>query len=81
MTVPGVSCTAVAIQNSSEWPLFPVSLPPAQACGGEDILYIYFLIFPGHLEFWIPLQILFGAPLLAAPCYTISLKDTSKLYL
>ena len=36
--------------------LLHVSFPPGQACGGEDILYI-FLIFPGHLEFLIPLQI------------------------
>ena len=36
-----VSCTAVAMQNSSE-KLLHVSLPPAQACGGEDILYIFF---------------------------------------
>ena len=29
--------------------LLLVSHPPAQTCGGEDILYIYFfLIFPGH---------------------------------
>ena len=34
-----------------------VPSPRAQACGGEDILYIFFLIFPGHLEFWTPLQI------------------------
>ena len=32
--------------------------PPAQTCGGEDILYIYiFLIFPRNPEFWAPLQI------------------------
>ena len=43
--------------------LLHVSLSPAQACGGEDILYI-FLIFPGHLEFWTPLQIpIWGPPL------------------
>ena len=29
--------------------LLHASHPPAQTCGGEDILYIYFfLIFPGH---------------------------------
>ena len=29
--------------------LLHASQPPAQACGGEDTLYIYiFLIFPGH---------------------------------
>ena len=43
--------------------LLHVSFPPAQACGGEDILYI-FIIFPGHLEFWTPLQIpSWGPPL------------------
>ena len=36
--------------------LLHVCLPPAQACGGEYILYIFFLIFPGHLEFCTPLQ-------------------------
>ena len=44
--------------------LLHVSLPLAHACGGEDILYIIFLIFPGHLEFWTPLQIpVWGPPL------------------
>ena len=39
------------------------SHPPAQTCGGEDILYIFFLIFPGHPEFWTPLQIpIWGPP-------------------
>ena len=43
--------------------LLHVSLSPAQTCGGEDILYIYiFLIFPGHSEFWIPLQIPIWGP-------------------
>ena len=42
--MPEVSCTAVAIQNSSEWALLHVSLPPAQACGGEGILYVFFNI-------------------------------------
>ena len=31
-----------------------------------------FLIFPGHLEFWTPLQIPIWKPLLAAPCYTVA---------
>ena len=44
--------------------LLHVSYPPAQTCGGEDILYIFFLIFPGHLELWTPLQIsVWGPPL------------------
>ena len=40
-----------------------VPSPLAQACEGEDILYI-FLTFPGHFEFWTPLQIpSWGPPL------------------
>ena len=35
--------------------LLHVSHPPVQTCGGEDIYM--FLIFPGHPEFWTPLQI------------------------
>ena len=35
--------------------LLHVSNPPGQTCGGEDILYIFFLIFPGHPEFWTPI--------------------------
>ena len=42
--------------------LLHVSHPPVQTCGGEDILYIFFLIFPGHPEFWTPLQILIWGP-------------------
>ena len=44
--------------------LLHVSYLPVQACGGEDILYVYiFLIFPGHPEFWTPLQIpIWGGP-------------------
>ena len=44
--------------------LLHVSHPPAQTGGGEDILYIYifFLICPGHPEFWTPLQILIWGP-------------------
>ena len=45
--------------------LLQASHPLAQTCWGEDILYIFFfLIFPGHLEFWTPLQIpSWGLPL------------------
>ena len=64
MIMPEVSCTAVAIHNSSEWPCTMCAIPQAQTCWGEDILYIFFLIFPGHLEFWTPLQIrMWGSPL------------------
>ena len=51
--------------------LLLVSHPSAQACGGEDILFI-FLIFLGHPEFWTPLQIPIWGPTLAAPCYKMS---------
>ena len=34
--------------NQLSGALLHVSYPPAQTCGGEDILYIFFLIFPGH---------------------------------
>ena len=50
--------------------LLHVSLPPAQACGGEDILYIYiFLVFPGHLKFWTPLQTPIRGPPLACTLF------------
>ena len=41
MTMPEVSRTAVAMQNSSEWPCSMCPIP-AQTCGGENILYIFF---------------------------------------
>ena len=47
-------------------------IPQAQTCGGEDILYIYFLIFPGYLEFWTPLPIPIWASPLGCTCYTMS---------
>ena len=43
MTMPEVSCKAVAMQNSSQWPCSMCRIPPVQTCEGEDILYIYFL--------------------------------------
>ena len=55
--------------------LLHASHPPAQTCGDEDILYVFFfLIFPGHPEFWTPLQIpiCLCPHLLAAFCYTIN---------
>ena len=70
MTMPEVSCKAVAMQNSSPWPYSMCPFPQLRLVGGEDILYIYFfLIFPGHPELWTPLQIPIWAPLLAAPRY------------
>ena len=66
MTMPGVSCTAVATQNSSEWPCSMCPFPQLRLVGVRtSYIYIYtFLIFPGHLEFWTPLQIpIWGPPL------------------
>ena len=54
MTMPGVSCKLLLPKTALNGPVPCVPSPLAQACGGEDILYI-FLIFPGHLEFWTPL--------------------------
>ena len=58
--------------------LLHASHPPAQSGGGEDILYIFFLIFPRYLDFWTPLQIpIWGTPL-AARCYILSLSLPSS---
>ena len=62
MTMPEVSCKAVAMQNSSQWPCSMCPIPQLRLVGGKDILYIFFLIFPGYPEFWTPLQILIWGP-------------------
>ena len=55
--MPEVHCTAVAIQNSSEWPCSMCPFPQLRLVGVKTS-YIYFsLIFPEHPEFWTPLQI------------------------
>ena len=69
------NCSRGYLQNCSyskqlSMALLYESHPPAQTCGGEDILYIFFPIFPGHPEYWTPLQIPIWGPSLAAPCYT-----------
>ena len=57
MTMPEVSCTAVAIQNSSQWPCSTCPIPQLRLVGVRTS-YIYFsLIFPGHSEFWTLFQI------------------------
>ena len=61
MTMPEVSCKAVAMQNSSQWPCSMCPIPQLRLVGGKDILYI-FLIYPGHFEFCTPLQIPIWAP-------------------
>ena len=49
--------------------LLHASHPPAQTCGGEDILYIYFfLVFPGRQVLGPITNPYLGSPL-AAPCY------------
>ena len=68
MTVPEVICKTVAMQNNdSQWPCSMCPIPRLRLVGVRTS-YI-FLIFPGHPEFWTPLQIPIGGPL-AAPCYT-----------
>ena len=63
MTMPGVSCKALATKNSSEWPCSMCPFPQLRLVGVRTS-YIYFLIFPGHLEFWTPLQVpIWGPPL------------------
>ena len=69
MTMPEVSCKAVAVQNSSEWPCSMCPFPQRRLVGVRTS-YIYFsLIFPGHPEFWTTLQIPIWDPPLDAPCY------------
>ena len=42
MTMPGVSCKAVATQNSSEWPCSMCPIPPWLRLVGVRTSYIYF---------------------------------------
>ena len=43
MTMPEVSCKAVAVQNSSQWPCSMCPIPQLILVGGdEDIMYIFF---------------------------------------
>ena len=41
MTMPKVSCKAVATVEQLSMALLHVSHPPAQTGGGEDIIYIF----------------------------------------
>ena len=64
MTVPGVSCKALATQNSSKWPCSMCPIPPGSGLWGWGHPTYIFLIFPGHPELWTPLQIpSWGPPL------------------
>ena len=62
--MPGVSCKALATQNSSEWPCSMCPIPPGSGLWGWGHPIYIFLIFPEHLELWTPLQIpSWGPPL------------------
>ena len=54
MTMPEVSHKAVAVQNSSQWPCSMCPFPQLRLVGVRTS-YIFFLIFPGHPEFWTPI--------------------------
>ena len=62
MTTPGASCKAVAIQDSSEWPCSMCPFPQLRLVGVRTSFINISLVFPGHLEFWTPLQIPIWAP-------------------
>ena len=50
------------MQNSSQWPCSMCPIPQFRLVAMRTS-YIYFLIFPGHPEFWTPLQIhIWGPP-------------------
>ena len=57
MTVPAVSCKALATQNSSEWPCSMCPIPPDSGLWGWGHPTYIFLIFSGHPESWTPSQI------------------------
>ena len=57
-TMPEVSYKAVATQNSSQWPCSICPIPQLRFVWMRaSYMYIFFLIFPRHPEFWTPLQI------------------------
>ena len=68
-TMPEYSCTAVAIQNSSEWPCSKCPFPWLRLVGARTS-YVFF----SNIS-WIPSVLdpitnpYLGLPLLAAPCY------------
>ena len=75
--MPGVSCKALATQNSSEWPCSMCPIPPGSGLWGSGHLTCIFLIFPGHLPFWTPLQIPVWGPLLGC---TLLHRDESRAF-
>ena len=72
MTMPEVSYKAVAIQNSSQWPCSMCPIPQLRFVGVKTSYIYFFLIFPGHPEFWSPLHIPIWGPPLAAPHYNVA---------
>ena len=60
MTVLEVSCKTDAMQNNSQWPCSMCPIPQFRLVG---VRTSHILIFPGHPEFWTPLQIpVWGPP-------------------
>ena len=78
MTMPEVSCTAVAVQNSSEWPCSMCPFPQLRLVGVRTSYMYFSLIFPEHPEFWTPLQI----PIWPLPpwLYPVTLGASCQLY-
>ena len=62
MTVLEVSCTAVAVQNSSQWPCSVCPIPQLRLVGVRTSYIFFSLIFPKHPEFWTPFQIPISPP-------------------
>ena len=61
MTMPEVSCKAVAVQNNSQRPCSMCPIAQLRLVGLGHHIY-FSLIFPDHPEFWTPLQIPIWAP-------------------
>ena len=76
MTILEVTYKTVAVQNSSEWPCSMCPFPQLRLVGVRTFYICIFLIFPGHPEFWTPLQIPIWAPLLSCTL----LKDSILIF-
>ena len=70
MTMPEIICKSVAMQNNSQG---PCSMCPTPELRHPIYIYFFFLVFPGHPEFWTTLQILLWGGPLPAPSYNASL--------
>ena len=62
MTTPEVGCKSVAIQNNSQWPCSMRPIPSRLVGVRTSYIFFVLLLFPGHPEFWTPLQIPIWAP-------------------